>query len=205
MVKPLGIVSLFLCISFLSSVSLAKHELAPNNLPISSKEFFKARSIEDQNGKVYRFANWKNYQAVVLFTHGIGCPIVRHIANDFGEIANQYKNNIAFFMINTNLQDNAQTVSRDADQFSIQIPILIDDTQAVAKHLGITRTAETLVINPKTWEVLYRGPVNDRVNYETVKQHAQHHYLVDTLTQVIANKTVKRTDIEFVGCAVSYF
>jgi len=39
-------------------------------------------------------------------------------------------------------------------------PVLMDSYQLVGESLGVTRSAEVIVINPKTWTVTYRGAVS---------------------------------------------
>ena len=39
----------------------------------------------------------------------------------------------------------------------LDMPILFDYEQLVGEELGVTRAAEVIVIDPKTWTVAYRG------------------------------------------------
>ncbi len=40
------------------------------------------------------------------------------------------------------------------------MPVLLDPNQLIGEILGVTRSAEAYVINPKTWTIAYRGPVS---------------------------------------------
>lgn len=73
-------------------------------------------------------------------------------------------------MLNANPQDNRENITREAEQFNIDFPILVDEAQLVSKSLGIDRTCETIVIDPRNWTILYRGPIDDRLNYESQKK-----------------------------------
>ena len=53
------------------------------------------------------------------------------------------------------------------------LPVLVDDTQLVAESLEVVRTAEVFVIDPETWQLVYRGPMHDRITYEHQKPEAQ--------------------------------
>ena len=72
-------------------------------------------------------------------------------------------------MLNSNLQDSREAIAAEAKEFGIDIPILMDSNQLVGEALGVTRTAEVFVINPKTWQVVYRGPLDDRADYGVQK------------------------------------
>jgi hypothetical protein len=49
----------------------------------------------------------------------------------------------------------------------------------IGEALELDRSGEVLVIDTSDWRVVYRGPVNDRVGYETQRNDAKQNYLVD--------------------------
>ena len=107
---------------------------------------------------------------------------MRNAVHSLNAIRDEYApKGVQFLMLNANLQDDRENVREEAVAFSIDYPILIDETQLVAESLDLHRTAEALVINPKTWHILYRGPIDDRLNYEAQKPSASNHYLADAL------------------------
>ena len=162
-------------------------------------------TLWDQNKKEYVLNDFSQFRALVLFTHGIGCPIVRHMSQDYANVADKFSDQgVLFFMINANLQDNQQTILADAEKYKISLPILVDDSQQLAKALSLTRTAET-ILDPSTWAVIYRGPVSDRVSYETIKRQGYTEHLATALNEyVLEGKPVSEPDVRFVGCAISY-
>ena len=75
-----------------------------------------------------------------------------------------------------------------------------------AKTLGVERTAEVFIVNPRTREVLYRGPINDQLGYETQRNNASEHYLKDALDTVLAGGTVDMNNIpDSKGCLIAFF
>ncbi len=72
---------------------------------------------------------------------------------------------------------------------SIDFPILVDETQLIGESLGLSRTAEILVIDPRKWKLVYRGPIDDRLAYGAQKPVPTKHYLTDALDAVLAGKT----------------
>jgi hypothetical protein len=80
-----------------------------------------------------------------------------------------------------------------------------DADQSVAKALGVTRTAEVFVIRPTTGEVVYRGPINDKLGYET-QRNVTVNYLIDGLNIIISGGTVDHSLIpDSKGCLVAIF
>jgi hypothetical protein len=81
-----------------------------------------------------------------------------------------------------------------------------DDTQTIAKTIGVTRTAEVFVLRPETGEVVYRGPINDKLGYETQQTTSTENYLIDGLNTILSGGVVDHTNIpESKGCLVAIF
>ncbi len=59
-----------------------------------------------------------------------------------------------FLMLNSNNQDTPAMIADEAKSFDIKMPILKDGwPRKSAEPLGVVRTAETFVIEPKTWKI----------------------------------------------------
>ena len=82
-------------------------------------------------------------------------------------------------------------------------PILDHDTQAIGRSLGVTRTAEVIVVNPKTWRMVYRGPLNDRVHYERQRTEADERYVRDVLDSLVAGEVPEYSERSGPGCIVN--
>ena len=67
--------------------------------------------------------------------------------------------------------------AKEAREFQYDFPILLDEAQLVAQALGVDRTSETFIIDPKSMSIVFRGPIDDRLGYETQKPKASNHYL----------------------------
>jgi hypothetical protein len=79
----------------------------------------------------------------------------------------------------------------------------MDRDQKIGEALGITRTAEVFVVDPKTWKLMYHGPIDDRLSYE--KQHpVQHHYLTDALDAMLAGKPISAAAVNSPGCLINF-
>ncbi len=158
----------------------------------------------DHRGDAHELYYYSDAPAIVLIVQGNGCPIVRNALTDYRQVSDEYlPKGVPFLMLNANLQDGRQTIAAEADEWDIPYPILVDETQLVAESLGLTRTAEVLVIDPDGWQIAYRGPMNDRLSYERQKQSASKHYVRDALDALIAGSDVAVAAKDAMGCLIN--
>ncbi len=158
----------------------------------------------DQNGKSHELYYSSDMKAIVLMVHGNGCPIVRQALPALREIREQYQaQGVEFLLLNSNLQDKRDAVAAEAKEFSVDFPILLDEAQLIGESLGVVRTSEVFVIDPKGWKLVYRGPMDDRLSYEK-QRPASKHYLTDALDATIAGKPVQVAKADGVGCLVNF-
>lgn len=158
----------------------------------------------DQNGESHELYYLSDMKAVVVMIHGNGCPIVRNALPTLNEIRNAYREKgVAFLLLNANLQDDRDSIREEATEFSMDFPILVDEMQLIAESLGVTRTADVFVVDPKTWKLAYHGPVDDRLAYGAQKPEAQEHYLTDALDSLLAGEAVKVAQVDAMGCLVN--
>ena len=142
-------------------------------------------SLLDHNGDAHELYYYSDADAVVLIVQGNACPIIRNALPDIREVRDRFVDeNVVFLMLNANPQDDRNSIQAEAEEWEIDLPILVDETQLVARGLGVTRTAEAFVINPSNWELAYRGPLNDRLGYERQKAEADVHYVADAIHAV---------------------
>ena len=109
-------------------------------------------------------------------------------------------------MLNSFIQDDMTRIQKEAVDFKIDFPILKDEDQTVAKSLGVERTAEVFIIDPRTNETVFRGPINDALGYETQRTRVDNHYLTDALDTILAGGVVDMDEIpDSKGCLVGFF
>jgi hypothetical protein len=110
---------------------------------------------------------------------------------------------VTFLMIDANPQDHRKSLREDAARYGIDMPILKDDTQLVAEGLDIHRTGEALLIDTRTWQVVYRGPVDDQLYFEVTKAGAHRRFLRDAIADVLEGRAVGQAAPPAVGCRIS--
>ena len=163
--------------------------------------------LTDHLGEIHTMESYSDYDLAVFYVQGVGCPIARIALPNYREVRDEYSGkNIAFTMFNSNIQDNLPRIAKEADEFGIDFPIIKDEGQQLAKALGVERTAEVFVVDTETLDVLYRGPINDQLGYETQRNNASEWYLKDALNTILAGGIVNMDDVpDSKGCLVAIF
>jgi len=159
----------------------------------------------DHQGKAQELYYHSDDKAVVIVAQGNGCQIVRSNLEDLKAIRKDYANQgVEILMLNANLQDSRATIVAEAEEWGNDFAIMKDRTQIVARSLKLSRTGEVLVIDPRNWQVVYRGPLSDRVDFERQKNKADKRYVRDTLDALIAGKKVTPSTVNAPGCIINY-
>lgn len=146
-------------------------------------------------------------ELVAIYIQGNGCPIARLGSHDYKEVIDQFAGKpVAFYMMNSFIQDSVYAIIQEEAEFKFAVPVMKDDTQTIAKTIGVTRTAEVFVLRPETGEVVYRGPINDKLGYETQRVGVTQNFLADGLNTILSGGVVDHDDIpESKGCLVAIF
>ena len=163
--------------------------------------------LTDHLGDVHTLEDYEKYDLAVFYVQGVGCPIARIALPNYREVRDEYAGkNIAFTMFNSNIQDNLSRISKEAEEFDIDFPIMKDEGQRLAKALGVERTAEAFVFVPKPQKILFRGPINDQLGYETQRNSASEWYLKDALDTILEGNQVNMDKVpDSKGCLVAIF
>jgi peroxiredoxin len=161
-------------------------------------------TLKDETGASHQLYSLSGKKAVVIMTQSDGCPIVRLAVPALREIREHYRSqDMEFLLLNPTLQDSADAVQHEAEEFGFGMTVLLDRTQQVGEAWGVNRTAEVFVIDPKTWTLLYHGPIDDRLNYES-QRPVHRPYLTDALDALLANRPVAVASVASPGCLINF-
>ena len=162
-------------------------------------------TLLDHAGASHQLTYYDDANAIVIMVHGNGCPIVRNGLADFKALQNTFKSkNIRFFMLNSNLHDTRENIAKEAKEWGITIPILVDDDQLIGESLELSRTAEIRILDPKKMKISYRGPSSARLGYEVQKNKAIEAYAESALNNFLENKKIKTVTHSLKGCLINF-
>jgi peroxiredoxin len=197
----IAVVSLgFVGLSGATSTTAAKAPVEVT-LPVTVDDF----RLSDQNMHSTELRQLGDASAIVLITQQNNCPVSRNTASAVKALQDAYAGKgVEFFMLNSTPSDKRDEIVAEAKAYGYNLPILMDSNQLVGEQLGVTRTAEAIVIDPKTWKIVYRGPIDDKVTYERQKAAAEHTWAKDALDATLAGKPVAVARQEAVGCLIDF-
>lgn len=146
--------------------------------------------LTDTTGQLHELYSHSGAKAVVLFVQMNGCPIVRQSYPYMEELRTKYgPQGVEFLYINSNPWDTDESILQECKEYSATAPVLRDTHRALAYTLTFKRSAESFVIDPKTWNIIYRGMADDRFDYGLQRMSPSKFWLRDTL-EAMVNGTV---------------
>ena len=162
-------------------------------------------TLKDTAGKAHELYKMTDAKAIVISMHTRGCPIGQQLNPDFHALQAKYEaKGVKFMMINPNMHDTPEMIAKEAKEFDITMPILKDSDQSVTEPWGVERATETLIVEPKTWKILYQGPINDRVTFGRAKAKPDNDYATVTLDAMLAGKAVTPSYNMTDGCIIAF-
>jgi len=161
-------------------------------------------SLIDHNGKFFQLSRAADNEAIVILSHEDSRD-VRRAYGDLEALMEQFADQpVAFYLMDsTGAADKVEMrdVAEDAD---ITLPILMDDTQLVAKELGISRATDVVILDPEAQEIVFRGALNDRWAADSNARRASEHYAADALTAFLAGNEISAQQLTSKGEALEF-
>jgi hypothetical protein len=116
--------------------------------------------LSDQHYVGRRLYRMEDDKAVVLVAYAAGDAQFQADAPALAALKAAYgAKDVEFLIVDPRAGDTRAKLAADASASGLKIPVLFDYEQLVGESLGLTRAAEALVIDPKTWTVAFRGPL----------------------------------------------
>ena len=118
-------------------------------------------ALIDHTGYQHHMSWYDDHDAVVFLPQAVGLTDQASLSA-LQAVYNEYADqDVAFFLINPGLQTDREAVANAIAD--IPLPVLMDDAQLVAGALGLTHMNQAVVYDPATFEVVYRGPVQQEL------------------------------------------
>lgn len=161
-------------------------------------------SLIDHEGKFFQLSRAANNKAIVLMAHEDSRD-VRRAYGDLSDLMEQFADQpVAFYLIDATGTADKIEMRDVADDADIELPILMDETQLVAKELGIERATDVVILDPASLSVVFRGALNDRWAEGSRSRRASEHYVADALTAMLADQEISATQVASKGDAIDF-
>ncbi|MEM7099065.1 MAG: hypothetical protein AAF541_12465 [Pseudomonadota bacterium] len=161
---------------------------------LGSATVFAAERIDnfrlfDHTGDSHHLYYFSDMQAVVVFVQDASCSTDVKALEALKTTSSKYAEDVSYFGLNATGASRTQ-VQQAMSAAEIEIPVLMDGAQLVSQNLQVRRAGEALLIDPETWQVLYRGNPGKG--------------LQAALAEVTQNEPVTTATTEVEGCELQF-
>lgn len=148
-------------------------------------------TLLDQNGASHSMSWYDDQNAVIFLTQANSCDSLNGVASDFDAVRDRYAEvNFQFMMLNAEGSVDREAVSAAAASYGSDLPILMDETQMVSQAMEISRAGEAIVYDPRSFRIVYRGPVDTNLSA--------------ALDEIAAGEDVSKAQMPVTGCEIAY-
>jgi hypothetical protein len=138
------------------SLSLACVLISPT---VAASERVGDFSLLDQHGFFHSMSWYSDVPAIALLVQANGSSTDPQMIPRFQQLKDRYgATGLEFFMINPSGGQDRDQVAAYIANYDTDIPVLMDDSQLIAEALQITVSGEILLYDPRSFNIVYRGP-----------------------------------------------
>ena len=119
-------------------------------------------ALIDHLGVQHHMSWYDDQNAVVILPYANGATY--SIASLTDLQAKYTDQGVGFFLMNPGTETDRKVVGADAAVKELALPVLMDDTQIISEALGFTNLDQAVVYDPKSYELLYRGPAGGQMD-----------------------------------------
>lgn len=145
-------------------------------------------------------------RAVILFFTANGCPVARQSVAKLRDLQERHRaQGVDVWLVNSSPGDTRKEIRQEALELGgFFLPVLKDDTQGLARHLGVQRTGEAIAISTRDWKIFYRGAIDDQFAEGAQKPAPTAKPLDRAIEQFLAGEKVTEPQTVARGCVIEF-
>ncbi len=117
-------------------------------------------ALLDQHGTFHQLSRYGESEFVVLFVQANGEPASQQAIPLLQDLHTRYsEQGVEVLMLNPIPGQSRQQIIDELARIGVDLPVLQDSAQLVARSLQVTTTDEAFILDPESHDVLYRGPL----------------------------------------------
>jgi len=121
-------------------------------------------ALLDDAGYFQHMAWYDDHAVIALLVQANGSAATHEALPQFNALKSHYEEKgVEFFLINPMGNQNRKLVRAEMQALGYDIPVLMDDSRVVSEALGIDKTGEVLLFDPKQFTVVFRGPPGSKL------------------------------------------
>lgn len=149
-------------------------------------------ALLDQHGVFHQLSRYGEYEAVVLYVQGNGEEGSRQALPKLQALRESYREQgVIVLLLNPNPTQGRTSVTQELATLGVDLPVLLDSAQVVARSLRVETTAEAFILDPKSHDVLYRGPLDNQSAVDETDPAQRIPYLEEALIAILAGRDVE--------------
>ncbi|MGJ8690679.1 MAG: redoxin domain-containing protein [Gammaproteobacteria bacterium] len=161
-------------------------------------------ALLDQHGTFHQLSRYGESELVVLFVQGNGesasqqaIPLLDDLSTRFTE------QGVVVLLLNPDPAQSRDQIIEEMAQLGVDLPVLQDSAQLVARSLKVVTTNEALILDPVSHDVLYRGPLHSGIGVSATA--TQTPYLEQALVALLDGDELPEAELPAVeGTPVEY-
>ena len=117
-------------------------------------------ALLDQDGNFHHMSWYDDHKAIAFLVQVNGSAQTAAAAADYARLQSRFDAEGVEFMLINPLGETRADVKQALAQLGVQLPVLIDDAQVISEAMGIDKSGEAFLYDPRSFEVIFRGPVS---------------------------------------------
>tara|TARA_R110002167_G_scaffold344363_2_gene553774 strand:- start:23402 stop:25099 length:1698 start_codon:yes stop_codon:yes gene_type:complete len=146
-------------------------------------------SLLDQNGTFHHMAWYDDHKAIAFLVQLNGSEQTHAAAADYARMQSRFDADGVEFMMLNPIGESRDSIKQELNTLALQIPVLIDDAQIISEAMGVDKSGEAFLYDPRSFEVIYRGSVAG---------------LEKALEEVVAGQSISSPSVAMSGSDVQY-
>ena len=142
--------------------------LALTNIAVANERIGDFALLDDQ-GRFHQLSYYGDYQAVAVLVSGLSSQADKEQLSAFAELAATRSDDVVFWVLNPNPEMDREAVRAALDSQQIDLPVLMDESQLVAKSLSARTFGEVFVLNPQAATLVQRTSTEPSIAVEDVE------------------------------------
>ena len=148
---------IFACKRLLLSCTVALPLMAPATQAAERVGDF---ALLDQDGIFHHMSWYDDHKAIAFLVQVNGSAQTVQAAAEYARLQSRFDAEGIEFMLINPLGETRADVKQALAQIDVQLPVLIDDAQVISEAMGIDKSGEAFLYDPRSFEVIFRGPVS---------------------------------------------
>lgn len=164
-----------------------------------------SRTFEDIRGRPHQVLNPPENQLSVVVFITTDCPIANSYQPTLSRLAKQFREQgVSFYLVHPSKRVSKEAALSHAEDFAIEVPVILDSEQFIAHRLAAKVTPEAFVIDHEGG-IVYRGRIDDLyVGFGKKRRQPTQHDLRDAITAALAGNPPESNKTDAIGCIITY-